>query len=44
MGELNGFASELCALSTPQLRNLRSNVHIGKGGMESGSRGGRVQR
>eukprot|EP00585_Thalassiosira_rotula_P003675 CAMPEP_0196152916 /NCGR_PEP_ID=MMETSP0910-20130528/36345_1 /TAXON_ID=49265 /ORGANISM="Thalassiosira rotula, Strain GSO102" /LENGTH=202 /DNA_ID=CAMNT_0041416619 /DNA_START=21 /DNA_END=626 /DNA_ORIENTATION=- len=40
LGELNGFASALCALNIPQLRTLRLEIHIGKGESESGSRGG----
>ncbi|KAL7541186.1 hypothetical protein ACHAXR_012938 [Thalassiosira sp. AJA248-18] len=40
LGELNGFASALCALNVPQLRTVRFDIHIGKGDNESGSRGG----
>jgi len=40
-GEMNGFASALCALDVPRLRTMRLEVHIGKGdGDDGGSRGG----
>ena len=38
-GELNGFAAAFCALNVPQLRTIRFDVHIGKGG-GSGKEGG----
>ncbi len=31
-GELNGFAAAFCALNVPQLRTVRFDVHVGKGG------------
>ncbi|KAL7469949.1 hypothetical protein ACHAXS_010203 [Conticribra weissflogii] len=39
LGDLNGFAAAFCALTTPQLRNLKLNIHIGTGDA-GGSRGG----
>jgi hypothetical protein len=44
-GELNGFASALCALNVPQLRTLRFDIHVGRGsdgdmGFVASSRGG----
>lgn len=39
-GELNGFAAAFCALNVPQLRTIRFDVHIGKGGGSGKDAGG----
>ena len=38
--ELNGFGAAFCALNVPQLRTIRFDVHIGKGGGAGGGGSG----